>query len=395
MTAIRPKVLAYYFPNFHPDPVNEARYGRGWTEWDLVAAAPARYPGHHQPRMPLRGREDESDPHVMGEYIDLAADHGIDGFIFDWYWYHGAPFLNGALEKGFLASGNDRLEFSLMWANHDWFDAFPSPSPSQPDALLHHGVVTRAQFDDMAAYVVETYFSQPTYTLIEGRPRFSVYEVGTLIRALGGIEEVQAAFAHFDALARAAGFPGIHLDIVVWSFAVLPSEAGILDPAAIVRALGARSTSSYVWVHHFDHGTTAFPVSPEWSSVAEAAFEEYRRYADELPVPFFPNVTCGWDPSPRCAPHVAFESGHYPWIPTFLPSIEVFRRGLLAARDFVASRATPYAEVTINAWNEWTEGSYLLPDTENGHAYLEAVRDVFPPRALPVAGGIEGVSQGA
>jgi hypothetical protein len=33
--------------------------------------------------------------------------------------------------------------------------------------------------------------------------------------------------------------------------------------------------------------------------------------------------------------------------------------------------------MNINCWNEWTEGSYLEPDTTTGFKYLEAVRDVF------------------
>lgn len=33
--------------------------------------------------------------------------------------------------------------------------------------------------------------------------------------------------------------------------------------------------------------------------------------------------------------------------------------------------------VTVNSWNEWTEGSYIESDAKSGCAYLEAVRDVF------------------
>ena len=39
--------------------------------------------------------------------------------------------------------------------------------------------------------------------------------------------------------------------------------------------------------------------------------------------------------------------------------------------------------LNINCWNEWTEGSYLEPDTVNGMKYLEAVRDVFGIRHGP------------
>jgi len=35
---------------------------------------------------------------------------------------------------------------------------------------------------------------------------------------------------------------------------------------------------------------------------------------------------------------------------------------------------------TLNSWNEWTEGSYLEPDTVDGAKYLEAIRTVFAAR---------------
>ena len=36
--------------------------------------------------------------------------------------------------------------------------------------------------------------------------------------------------------------------------------------------------------------------------------------------------------------------------------------------------------ITINCWNEWTEGSSLEPDTVHGMGYLDAVRVVFGKR---------------
>ena len=53
----------------------------------MVQAALPRFPGHYEPNVPLWGYQADNDPSVMAQKIDAAADHGIDHFLFDWYWY--------------------------------------------------------------------------------------------------------------------------------------------------------------------------------------------------------------------------------------------------------------------------------------------------------------------
>src|ERR1035437_8062923 len=76
-------VASYYFPNYHPgDPRNDKNKGKGWSEWELVKAAKPRFADEHQPNVPLWGYTDESDPKVMARKIGVAADNGINAFIF-------------------------------------------------------------------------------------------------------------------------------------------------------------------------------------------------------------------------------------------------------------------------------------------------------------------------
>ena len=37
--------------------------------------------------------------------------------------------------------------------------------------------------------------------------------------------------------------------------------------------------------------------------------------------------------------------------------------------------------ITINAWNEWPEGSCLEPEQLYGYGYLEAIRDLVGPNS--------------
>ena len=77
------EIGCYYFPNYHVDPYNEKEHGPEWTEWELVKHARSRFEGHIQPKVPVWGYEDEAHPKVMERKIRVAADHGIDFFIFD------------------------------------------------------------------------------------------------------------------------------------------------------------------------------------------------------------------------------------------------------------------------------------------------------------------------
>ncbi len=378
---MRPTVLAYYFPDWHRDPRNASWFGEGWDEWRLLRGARPRFPGHRQPRTPLRGYEDESDPLVAGEQMQLALDHGIDGFLVDYYWYDDGPYLSGALDRGLLKAeqGTD-LRLALMWANHELVDIFPSPAPGAAHTTLKRGAIDRAAFERMVQHIVGTYFASPRYLRVEGRPWFSIYEVGSFVEGLGGVEEAAEALDWFREAVRAAGHPDLHLDAVVWGFGVLPTAVSVDSPAELMARLGFDSATSYVWLHHADLRKQRFPVG-DWSRMRDDAFAAYEQYARELPVPFHPNVTVGWDSSPRTAQNRPFEPNGYPWVTTWDPDPQEFRAGLERAALFLRDHPTDRPIVTINAWNEWTEGSALLPDTHYRTAFLEAVLSVFGPHS--------------
>lgn len=371
------EIAAYYFPNYHVDPRNELQHGPGWTEWELLRHAKPRFPKHHQPLVPDWGHRDEADPRVMAQKIDAAADHGIDAFLFDWYYYEDGLFLERALEQGFLMARNrERLKFALIWANHSWVDVHPaksSPRPLQDAGVQYPGEISMKAFRRMTDYIVETYFRHSNYWLIDGCPYFSVYELGKLIQGLGGLGKAAEALARFRRQTQKAGFPGLHLNAVYWQHTLLPGEESLgADPSALLKKLGFTSFSSYVWIHHVR--LPRFPVT-SYDYARTEYFRYWSKVVKQIPLPYLPNITMGWDSSPRTVQTDVFRKLGYPFTPTLGGNTpERFGAAVIAALRRIKRQSGPLQALSINAWNEWTEGSYLEPERKYGMQYLEAIR---------------------
>jgi len=369
-------LAAYYFGNYHVDPRNEAQHGPGWTEWPLVEQARPRFKGHLQPKVPLWGYEDESDPAVFERKIKAASNANLSAFIFDWYWYDDGPFLQSALEKGYLGATNKNdLKFAIMWANHDWFDIHPAKL-SSPPKLQFPGKVTLETFRAITDHVVSTYFKTSSYWTIDGCPYFSIYELFNFVASMGGVAGAARAIAEFRRKTRAAGFRDLHLNAVTWGVKLLPGQTEVLDLKTLLEELQIDSTTSYVWLHHAK--LSNFP-STQYSAMAQT-YEAYRDTASEkLGKPYFPNVSMGWDSSPRACQSDIYIEKDYPFLPVVQGNTpENFGKALRSAKDFLdRSHDLKQKILTINSWNEWTEGSYLEPDTLNRYAYLDQIRSVF------------------
>lgn len=360
-------IAAYIWPAYSgKEPRSRIFWPEGIGEWQTVKRASAKFEGHEWPRKPLWGYCDEADPAVMAQQIDAAADHGVNVFIYDWYWYDDRPFQEQCLNDGFLEAPNrSRMKFYLMWANHDANYLWDIRNSSAfGDTVVWRGAVTRAQFEPMAKRLIQKYFHLPEYYTIEGKPVFMIYDVQNLLNGFGGMEATKDALCWWKREAVRQGLPGIHLQLALQGgneFNLSGVDGGPKgDMFEILTRLPFDSASHYQFVHFTNIDRTYEQIIPD----VVREWEKMRQY----PIPYFPHVSIGWDNNPRFA--------------DFRPGIirdntpQQVEKLLQSARDYMDCH-TQTKLLTINSWNEWTESSYLQPDDRYGYGYLEAVRHVF------------------
>ena len=359
-------IAAYIWPAYTGDePRTRMFWPEGYGEWQTVKDAKPCYPKHQWPRRPLWGYVNEADPYVMEMEIEAAAAHGVNVFIYDWYWFDNRPFLEQCLDNGYLkARNNDKVKFYLMWANHTATTLWDKRT-SNKGAEIWDGAVDRKTFEHIVHRTIEKYFTHPSYYKIDGKPVYMLFDTENLVRGLGGVKETLDALQYFRDETVKAGFPGLELHLTIRSpkyrATMLDDNTSILD---FINMAGFDGVTHY---NFFDYAK----MNRNYTDILEDVKAEWKCVEETVKAPFFPHVSLGWDNTIR------FTDVKWEWR-CLENTPENVQKGFELAKDYVDSHPDMKAPlIVVNSWNEWTEGSYLEPDDFYGYGYLETVKKVF------------------
>ncbi|MCF8224826.1 MAG: glycoside hydrolase family 99-like domain-containing protein [Bacteroidales bacterium] len=350
-------VAAYIWPSCHDGERNrKVLWPEGVGEWEIIRKGTPRFEGHYQPKIPLWGYEMDNDPLVMERWIEKATEHGINVFIFDWYWFDGAPFLESSLNDGFLEASNSQdMDFYLMWANHDVKKNYWNHFKYSSDSLLWEGAVDQQNFEIITRRVIQRYFSLPNYYCINECPVFSIFSLHNFLESFSDVAEAKKALNYFRDETKKAGFPGLHLQLI--------GNGGPWDDIIEkIDVLGFNSVTKYNW---------GGPHPEDYIQWAEESMARRKQWDEALSIPYFPNASIGWDDTPRFPDKGVKDVVHYNNSP------ESFATYLQLTKEYLDSHPGQPKLMTIFSWNEWVEGGYLLPDMKYGYGYLDAVKRVL------------------
>ena len=257
-----------------------------------------------------------------------------------------------------------------MWCNHDAIYAHPSPrlivSPTLKSAVVDEEAFVRITDD-----FIKKYFCKKNYMRVDGKIFFIIYNVGKLVKELGGEQEAARVFAEFRQRVRDAGLGEMHLGCVPDIIEDLLDNPPELN--RILKVLGVDEGVRYWWpVKYKDTRLTV-----EYKDFVDVGIQTFDRDLEFYDIPVAPVVMSGLDQSPRTIQSEIYENINlYPWYAIVDHcNIADYERVLRETLKFVRSdRFKGHFAGLI--WNEWTEGNFLEPSVQHGYEYLETVKRV-------------------
>jgi O-antigen biosynthesis protein len=339
-----PLVIAFYLPQFHPVPENDAWWGPGFTEWRNAVRAYPEFEGHYQPHLPGElGFYDLRLPETRVAQAELARQHGVDAFCYYHYWFSGRRILERPFNE-VLESGSPDFPFCLAWANEPWSRNWDGGS--QEVLIGQH--YSDEDHDAHIEYLI-TAFRDHRYVRVKDRPLFLIYNPSA-------IPDMPGVLARWREKAIDAGV-GNPLFVCFETFGFIerdPAEVGCEAAAEFLPHGQDRFVERFLNHESFIQHNLVI----NYSELASGHLH-FRR-------PSWPHFRCivpNWDNTARK------KKG---WsIVTRGSTPALFQEWASGAIQQARREGTPV--LFINAWNEWAEGTHLEPDLHYGRQYLEAL----------------------
>lgn len=343
--AAAPRLIAYYLPQFHPIPENDAWWGKGFTEWTNVTKARPLFAGHYQPHLPTDfGFYDLRVRQTRREQIRVAREYGIDGFCYHFYWFSGRRILEQPVED-MLRDPQSDMPFCLCWANENWTRRW--------DAADHEILIAQQYLpsDDLEFIKsVEPYIRDPRYIKVDGKPLLVVYRAQHL-------PDARRSASVWRDHCRAIGIGEIHLCAALThgnaDYAQFGFDSGAEFPPHNMKQKNINTDLAF-----FDEFKGN---AMQFATVARAYLN--RGYPGRR---VFKAVFPSWDNTARTASRAVLMLNGTP---------ENYEYWLSETIDLARGQDQGENVVFINAWNEWAEGCHLEPDRRYGHGFLEATRN--------------------
>lgn len=363
------RLIAFYLPQFHTIPENDAWWGKGFTEWTNVTKAQPLFDGHYQPHLPTDlGFYDLRIRSTRRDQIKMAKEYGVDAFCYHYYWFSGTRLLDQPLDD-MLNDPESDMPFCLCWANENWTRRWDG---AEREVLMAQRYLPEDALEFIKSIV--PFFSDPRYIRLNGALLLIVY-------CPQQFPDPHKTIAIWREHCRSSGLGEIHLCAALIygndDYAKYGFDSGVeFPPHNNSECMNVASDLPF-------HDAFAGNVI-EYPSVAQTYLD--RRH---LSPNVFRSLFPSWDNSARTGSRAVIVVGGTPANYEYWLAQAIHR----TRNDFPGEDRF----VFINAWNEWAEGCHLEPDRKFQRGFLEATRtaklgrstkqEFTPPGELQIAAG--------
>ena len=380
---IKPRLIAFYLPQFHPIPENDEWWGPGYTEWRSVTQARPLFRGHYQPHEPADlGYYDLRLPEIREQQAKMARDAGIEGFMYWHYWMGNGRVLLDRPFKEVLESGKPDFPFCLGWANHNWTNKnWVKHSAYTKERNLIEVLYTKEDYVAHFKYILPA-LKDSRYITVDGKPVFYIF-------APDSIPDTEDFIRIWQDLAKQNGLKGIHFIANTQNMNVhfkdengnymIPStnETGLIYRKYLDMGYDAIASRGDFRAEFLIKGRTQRVIDKilrKFFRIDRIKRYTYNDIIKELFVKedrwdnVYPCVIPNWDRSPRAGKEAVIYDGSTP---------ALFGESLREAISLAKDKSEGHNIIFVKSWNEWGEGNHLEPDLKFGHGYLNVMKEVL------------------